>query len=243
MENIRAEIAASAARFIAEDGLDYGSAKRKATAQVLGELPRGASNLLPSNSEIEEEVRVYQRLFQSDSQPALLAARREVALDWLRRLSTWLQEADLAATTSGPFVTGAVWNGTASAHSPVRLELYLDNPKDAEIFLLNAGIDYQVEPLVSGDSSGDAGEFLHFAWQDVDICLYLYEYVAQHRGSGRSATTSDNAAARSAQTNIALQDGGMLPLYRRKERGTWQELLQVMQEDRGAAASAAYSGR
>ena len=38
-ELLRSEIAAAAARMIAEDGADYGSAKRKAAKLILGNWP------------------------------------------------------------------------------------------------------------------------------------------------------------------------------------------------------------
>ena len=70
---VREEIAIAAARLIAEDGLDYSTAKRKAARQVVGETRIGGE-WLPDNDQIEDEIREYQALFQSDSQPAVLRA-------------------------------------------------------------------------------------------------------------------------------------------------------------------------
>lgn len=56
----------AAARLIAEEGLDYASAKRKAARQVVGQA-RVAGEWLPDNDQIEEEIREYQALFQSDT--------------------------------------------------------------------------------------------------------------------------------------------------------------------------------
>jgi hypothetical protein len=70
-QRVREEIAIAAARMIAEDGLDYSTAKRKAARQVVGET-RVAGEWLPDNDQIEEEIREYQSLFQGDSQPAVL---------------------------------------------------------------------------------------------------------------------------------------------------------------------------
>ena len=55
---LRQEIAAAAARLVAQDGADYGSAKRKAARQVLGDAP-SPPNVLPDNDMIEEQVRQY----------------------------------------------------------------------------------------------------------------------------------------------------------------------------------------
>ncbi|OZB51108.1 MAG: hypothetical protein B7X43_04700 [Thiomonas sp. 15-63-373] len=78
MDSLRAELAVLAARLIVEDGLDYGTAKRKAAKRLLGE--RVAHDLLPSNDEIEQQVREELALFHADTQPAqLLQLRRAIA--------------------------------------------------------------------------------------------------------------------------------------------------------------------
>src|ERR1700733_16224858 len=84
-QRVREEIAIAAARMIAEDGLDYATAKRKAARQVVGES-RVAGEWLPDNDQIEVEIREYQSLFQGDSQPALLRRLRRIAIDWMERL-------------------------------------------------------------------------------------------------------------------------------------------------------------
>ena len=129
---VREEIAIAAARLVAEDGLDYASAKRKAAKQVSGELRLG-SEWLPDNDQIEAEVRAYQAIFHSDFQPALLRVLRQIALEWMQRLAVF-----------NPFLTGAVLNGTAGEHSDIHLQLFNDSAKDVAIFLLNAGIQYEV---------------------------------------------------------------------------------------------------
>ncbi len=55
---LRAEIAAAAASLIAEEGLDYANAKRKAIERIAGKKhQRLQREILPSNEEIEEAVR------------------------------------------------------------------------------------------------------------------------------------------------------------------------------------------
>ena len=76
-QNLRSHIAYLAARLIAEDGVaDYASAKQKAARQA----GLSDANLLPDNSEIEEALREYQGLYQSEEQPAHLRYLREVAV-------------------------------------------------------------------------------------------------------------------------------------------------------------------
>ncbi len=47
--------------------------------------------------------------------------------------------------TSIPTWSGAVLNGTATEHSDIELQLFTDSAKDVEVFLMDAGIDFDVE--------------------------------------------------------------------------------------------------
>jgi hypothetical protein len=133
------EIAQAAARLIVEDGLDWNGARRKA-AQAFSDGRRQRD--LPSRELVEDEVRAYIDLFHADTQPAELRALRQVALRWMHRLAEFR-----------PYVSGAVWRGTATRHSIVRLELYCDDPKAPEIALLNLGVDY--ESASENDARGE----------------------------------------------------------------------------------------
>ncbi|WP_233151609.1 hypothetical protein [Pelomonas sp. KK5] len=131
------EIAATAARLVVEEGLEYGPAKQRAV-KTLG-LPRRTA--LPGNDELEDEVRDYLALFCADTQPGELRALREVAALWMERLAEFR-----------PHLTGAVWRGTATRLSAVHLQLFCDDAKAAEIALINNRVDYDV-----GATSGPRG--------------------------------------------------------------------------------------
>ncbi|MEO5883408.1 MAG: hypothetical protein ABIQ06_13405 [Caldimonas sp.] len=133
---LSAEIAASAARLIVEEGLEYGAAKRRA-ARDLGAMGRAVK--LPGNDEVEHEVRAYIDLFHADSQPLELAALRDIAAVWMERLASFR-----------PFLTGAVWRGTATRLNDIHIELYCDDSKEAELALIDRRFDYEVS---SGESS------------------------------------------------------------------------------------------
>jgi hypothetical protein len=126
------EIAAVAARLVVEEGMEYGPAKRKA-ARSLG---RNAVRDLPGNDVVEEEVRSYLELFHADTQPAELAGLREVAREWMERLAAFR-----------PHLTGAVWRGTATRLNSVHLQLFCDDPKEAEIALINLGVRYDAASM------------------------------------------------------------------------------------------------
>ena len=54
-DDLMAEISATAARLVVEEGLEYGPAKRRALKQL--KLP--ARTALPDNDQLEAEVREY----------------------------------------------------------------------------------------------------------------------------------------------------------------------------------------
>ena len=161
------EVAQTAARMIVEDGLDYASARRKAMqAHGDGRRLREA----PSNEVIEDEVRAHIAIFHADTQPAELRALREAALRWMLRLAEFR-----------PHLGGAVWRGTATRQSIVRIDLYCDDTKAPELAFLNRGVDYESvsEPLGRGEHSmvlvvdernADLGDWvtLHFNVHDLD---------------------------------------------------------------------------
>lgn len=172
IELLRAEIAAAAARMIAEDGADYASAKRKAARQVLGD-GKTRGEILPDNAQIEDEVRAYNELFFGDTQPGRLLHLRQLALDVMEQLAQFT-----------PYLTGAVLNGTAGAHSDIHLQLFTSSAKDVEIFLLNKNINFEVSESRHFKGAGNhapvetlsfllpqrgaAPEGVHLAVYDVD---------------------------------------------------------------------------
>jgi len=124
------DIAQAAARLVVDDGLEYGAAKRKAARDL--SRRHGRRTELPSNEAIEDEVRDYLSLFQADTQPGELLALRQLALRWIERLQPFR-----------PYVAGAVWRGTATRRSALQIELYCDDPKAAEIALIDQRIDFE----------------------------------------------------------------------------------------------------
>lgn len=126
---ISAEIAAVAARWVVEDGLDYSAAKQRALSQ-LG--LNGRRMTLPDLAQLEDAVHAHLRLYRADSHADELRLLRLLARDWLQRLSPLR-----------PHLSGAVWRGTATRLSSIEIDLYCDDPKAAEIELLNQGLSFQ----------------------------------------------------------------------------------------------------
>ncbi len=132
-EELALELAAAAARLIAEDGCDYATAKRKAVQVVLGDAA-GTRARLPENDLVESELRRYLRTFGGRRHAELLGELRAVALALMEYLAQF-----------SPHLVGAVLNGTATEHSVLHLHLFTDSAKDVEIFLLNEGVRFRVD--------------------------------------------------------------------------------------------------
>ncbi len=132
MNTVSEEIAATAARMVVEEGLEYGPAKRRAVKQ----LGLNARVQLPNNEQVEDAVREYLALFCADTQPAELAALRELAIVWMERMATFR-----------PHLGGAVWRGTATGLSDIYLQLFCDDSKSAEISLIDHNVRYEVSAV------------------------------------------------------------------------------------------------
>ena len=164
--SLAAEIADTAARLVVEDGLEYGPARRHALQQ-LG-LP--ARTPLPDNDQLEAAVAEYIALFCADTQPAELRALRRVALTWMERMADFR-----------PHLAGAVWHGTATRLSDIYLQLFCDDPKSAEILLIDRQVSYDpstvqgfhgqpVEALTLGQAAPELGTVVgvHLLIYDLD---------------------------------------------------------------------------
>lgn len=128
-QQLRQLIAQSAARMMAEEGIsDYAYAKKKAGKQ-LGAFD---NNGLPSNAEVEDELKLYNALFLSDEQPENLENLRKNALFTMQMLEKF-----------NPYLTGAVLDGTAGLGSETHIHLFAESLKDVEMFLLNADIPFE----------------------------------------------------------------------------------------------------
>lgn len=157
--NLRREIAALAARMIAEDGIsDYGFAKRKAARQL------GAVNAdeLPNNAEIDAEVRTYLSVFQDEEHLERQQFMRVAAAEVMRELEAFR-----------PYLTGAVLEGTAGRYAEVEIDLFPESAKEVEIFFLNHSVSYEHrEPRRNQPDAPEA--ILVFDWGEVPVKLRVY---------------------------------------------------------------------
>jgi hypothetical protein len=182
---MRNQIAALAARLMAEDGAaDFGWAKRKAARQ----LGVASTQSLPDNDEIEIELKAYRQLFQPERHAAVIAELRHKALRAMRFFEKFQ-----------PYLHGPVLRGTAGHHSVVNLQLFAANEKDLELFLLDHRIWFEIS---GGRQFNDKVRrevcTLSVVWEGVPLTLELYEPVelrgALRHPAGGAVERADVAA-------------------------------------------------
>jgi len=185
---MRRNIAALAARLMAEDGIaDFGLAKRKAARQ----LGAPETEALPNNQEVEAELRVYQAIYQEDEQRERLLDLRRTAVEVMRLLEPFR-----------PYLTGPVLDGTAGRYAEIELEAFPDSGKEVEIFLLNRGIRFeQNEPRRNGPETAEC--VLTFDWDDCPVRLSLYEPDAERTQKRRNGRTSERARLASVESLVS----------------------------------------
>ena len=135
----RSRIAHLAARLMAEDGIeDYALAKRKAARQA----GMRDSRQLPTNEEIDAALHTYQQLYQESEHRSRLKQLREKALGAMRALAQF-----------NPYLTGSVLSGNAGKYADIDLQLYTDNVKALELYLIDRRIPYRTAQsrLYSGE--------------------------------------------------------------------------------------------
>jgi hypothetical protein len=201
---LRAEIASSAAAMIAEEGLDYASAKHKAYLRITaGRGRRIARQDLPSNEEVEHALREYQQIFQSDTQPARLRDLRLKALALMRLIAEF-----------NPAVTGAIANGTAGEHSDIHLHCFTDTAKSLGMFLLDQHIRHDAAELPHLRANQPNVEALALHWQGELVTIAIYPPTDRHhilRADNRGRSLGLDI--RGLETALAADPDGTLPYH------------------------------
>jgi hypothetical protein len=165
LHTLQSEIATAAATLIVEEGLEYGPAKRRAVRQMA--LP--ARTQLPGNDELEGAVREYIALFCADTQPGELAALRALALTWMERMAVFR-----------PHLGGAVWHGTATHLSDIYIQLFCDDPKSAEIALIEHNVAYEPRTVTGFTGASVEALSLRSACQPLNETVGVHLLVYDH---------------------------------------------------------------
>ena len=127
---LRREIAQAIAGLIVHDLTPWQTAREK----ILAEYPKLPAGAVPDSAEIESAVRETWAVFAPEAHRVLLNNRRTSAYHLMTEL---FSELDV-------MLTGAVLNGAATPETNIRLEIFTDDVKEAELRLLNRGIEFDV---------------------------------------------------------------------------------------------------
>lgn len=129
-ENLRRELAQTAARIMAEQGIsDFLMAKQKA-AHRLGVKDNGN---LPRNAEIQAALEDHHRLFGAGRQNAVITRLRREARNAMALFEEF-----------SPRLVGQVLAGTASNHSAVELHVFADTPEQIALHLLHNDVPFEL---------------------------------------------------------------------------------------------------
>lgn len=201
--DMRRTIAYSAARLIAEGLTDYQAARRKAAWQ------HGVTNrhVLPDNREIDLALREHHSLFARKTQPETLRVLRSTGIRLMTRFAQF-----------SPWLTGAVLDGTANEFSEIELELIGVEPKEFELYLINAGIGFElgVERHAKEDAPTSLSKYrLEFDSAAVAITLYDHhaarQVVHNRAGIGHDRVQREDAERRFLEEASIPTDSGPNP--------------------------------
>lgn len=194
MESVKEEIASAAARLVVEEGLEYGPAKRRAVKQ----LGLSGRSSLPDNDQIELAVEEYIAIFCAETQTIELRVLRQLALSWLERLQRFR-----------PYLGGAVWRGTATRHSDIYIQLFCDDPKSAEIALIDLGVRFEVRAVAGFQGETVDALSVHVAveaWSaHVGVHLMVYDFD-DLRGALKSDSHGRKLRGDAAALRVLLHD-------------------------------------
>jgi predicted nucleotidyltransferase len=87
---------------------------------------------LPANEEIDEALRAYRQIYHQEEHRNRLRALREIAVRAMRELARF-----------NPYLTGSVLNGNAGRYADINLQLFTENEKAVELYLIDRDIPYR----------------------------------------------------------------------------------------------------
>ncbi|MDH5377765.1 MAG: hypothetical protein OEX00_05550 [Gammaproteobacteria bacterium] len=130
LQQLRHQIAVTAARIMAEERLeDFYAAKKKAVHRLGG----AADKALPTNEEIEHELKIHHSLFNKDRHNGHLLELRKTALDAMKFFESF-----------NPRLVGPVLEGTAQINSTVILHLFAEQLEEVDRFLIDKKIPFEL---------------------------------------------------------------------------------------------------
>jgi hypothetical protein len=127
-KNVRLSIASKAAEIIMEEGInDYQYAKKKAVRY----LDLDASDILPSNDEIDKALINYRLIFTA-----------EIDIDLVKILKTEALAIMAFFADFNPYFVTQIFEGLLPKYPIIQINLFSDNMKEIEYVLLNNNIPF-----------------------------------------------------------------------------------------------------
>lgn len=127
-KNVRLSIASKAAEIIMEEGInDYQYAKKKAVRY----LYLDASDILPSNDEIDKALINYRLIFTA-----------EIDIDLVKILKTEALAIMAFFADFNPYFVTQIFEGLLPKYPIIQINLFSDNMKEIEYVLLNNNIPF-----------------------------------------------------------------------------------------------------
>lgn len=184
----RSRIAHLAARLMAEDGIeDYAAAKRKAARQA--GVPD--TRQLPTNDEIDAALRTHQALYGGESHRERLRNLRQQALTIMHDLEQF-----------NPYLSGSVLAGNAGKYADINLQLYTDNSKGVEMYLIQHRFEYRAGQcrLYIADEARTVPTFtLHDHGVEVQLVVLAHDDVRVPVRTNRDGKPVERARAPAVQ--------------------------------------------
>lgn len=137
--------AAAAASAIAEKGISWNEAR----GEILEKNPQLSASQLPTDDQIETALREHYAIFDPVGHKERLRELRMMALTVMQELSNY-----------SPLLTKGVLNGCADKYSNIYIDVFAEDPKELEIFLLDRNIDYESYPIQGKSKRDPIGELV-----------------------------------------------------------------------------------
>jgi thiol-disulfide isomerase/thioredoxin len=168
---VRREMAAVAAALVADSGLDYGAAKRRA-ARHLGLADASPKGAMPDNDEIDEALREHLDLFDAAGHEERRESIQLAAIELMEQLAQW-----------SPLITGAAWKGLVTEHAVLHLQIADGHAKEVAIDLINRGLDFDAAETTGSGGRGRI-EVLVGHWRNWPVMIAMHP-IHDLRGAAR----------------------------------------------------------
>ena len=166
---VKKHIASMAAEIIIEEGVsDYLYAKKKAAKY----LNYNSYQILPSNNEIDEAIRDYQATFPSNN-VADFIFYQDIAIKIMSELEPF-----------NPLITGTLQEGRVTNNQKILINLFTDNFKEIEYFLLSNNYQFKTKDPKRLDNF--LIKYILF-YENIETELTVFDIVEpRHRDKNKS---------------------------------------------------------